>query len=324
MKIWNRIMHENLGVAPGERFMILCDRARPFPEHADVVIGPSTGGHGREPHPDVWRAAFGTSAIAFLELQGIFDRIMSKTATPDDTVILDKWALDAAMLAPNAILAVTHFSTSHTAFRRLLCRTGARYASMPLFEEDLLRKDGPLDVDQTALATRTRTLAENLRTARRIHITTPIGTDLHLDVEGRTFLPDDGDLRAPGAFGNLPAGEVYIAPLEGTAEGRIALKPNVILTIEKGRIVSIDGPSVLDALFKEHPEYFFLAELGIGTNDRASRVDNVLEAEKILGTVHIAFGDNSSFGGTQQIPYHADHVLFDPTVVVDGTTLALR
>ena len=40
-----------------------------------------------------------------------------------------------------------------------------------------------------------------------------------------------------------------------------------------------------------------LAELGIGTNDKASRPDNVLEAEKILGTIHLALGDNTGFGG---------------------------
>ena len=65
-----------------------------------------------------------------------------------------------------------------------------------------------------------------------------------------------------------------------------------------------------------------LAELGIGTNDRATKPDNVLESEKIFGTIHLAFGDNSSFGGTVSTPFHQDFVFFQPTLYVlrDGIT----
>ena len=62
--------------------------------------------------------------------------------------------------------------------------------------------------------------------------------------------------------------------------------------------------------------------------DRATRPDNVLEAEKILGTVHIALGDNSGFGGTVSTPYHEDYVFYQPTLTAiraDGTrTTVLR
>ncbi len=57
-----------------------------------------------------------------------------------------------------------------------------------------------------------------------------------------------------------------------------------------------------------------IAELGVGTNDRATRADNILESEKILGTVHIALGDNSSFGGEVRVPFHQDFVFFSPTL----------
>ena len=65
-----------------------------------------------------------------------------------------------------------------------------------------------------------------------------------------------------------------------------------------------------------------IAELGIGTNDRASRPDNILEAEKILGTVHVALGDNSGFGGRVQVPFHEDYVFYKPTLsalMADGS-----
>jgi leucyl aminopeptidase (aminopeptidase T) len=59
-----------------------------------------------------------------------------------------------------------------------------------------------------------------------------------------------------------------------------------------------------------------VAEVGIGTNERATRPDNILESEKILGTIHIALGDNSTFGGRVKTPFHQDFVFFRPTVVL--------
>ena len=46
--------------------------------------------------------------------------------------------------------------------------------------------------------------------------------------------------------------------------------------------------------------------------------DNILEAEKILGTVHVALGDNSSFGGSVSVPFHQDFVLFEPTLILES------
>ena len=82
----------------------------------------------------------------------------------------------------------------------------------------------------------------------------------------------------------------------------------------------------LEDKFAESASNRNIAELGIGTNERATRPDNVLEAEKILGTVHVALGDNSGFGGVVSTPFHEDYVLFRPTLVVvarDGEESAI-
>ena len=60
------------------------------------------------------------------------------------------------------------------------------------------------------------------------------------------------------------------------------------------------------------------AELGVGTNERAILTGNVLEDEKILGSVHLAFGASAAIGGTVQVPVHLDCVLLEPTVEIDG------
>jgi leucyl aminopeptidase (aminopeptidase T) len=83
---------------------------------------------------------------------------------------------------------------------------------------------------------------------------------------------------------------------------------------------------VLRAKLDERKENANIAELGIGTNEKARRPDNILESEKILGTIHVAFGDNSSFGGSVKTPFHQDFVFFRPTVVLidkDGTRTTL-
>jgi leucyl aminopeptidase (aminopeptidase T) len=322
--MWKKVVEGNLGVRPNERLLVIADAPIELGVPAEVVVAPSTGGHGREPDPQVWRAAWGAAAIAHLELDGSFERILEKRLEPGEEERLREWARAASRLAPAAVLAVVHFSTSHTAFRRLLNAAGTRYGSMPLFQPFLLREGGPLDLDQAALVGRTRALAARLEGVKRIHVKTPAGTDVTFHLEGRTFVPDDGDLTAPGSFGNLPAGEVYAAPLEDLSEGAVATSGGAIAEVRAGRVVAVTGEGEIRKTFDEHPEWLRVAELGIGTNNRASRVDNVLEAEKILGTVHIAFGDNSSFGGLQQIPYHVDHVQFQPEVTVDGVRLDLN
>ncbi|MEW5934194.1 MAG: aminopeptidase, partial [Bacillota bacterium] len=61
-----------------------------------------------------------------------------------------------------------------------------------------------------------------------------------------------------------------------------------------------------------------LGELGIGTNDGAVVTGNVLEDEKVLGTVHVAFGDNASMGGRVAVPIHVDGVILAATLLLDG------
>ena len=62
-----------------------------------------------------------------------------------------------------------------------------------------------------------------------------------------------------------------------------------------------------------------LAELGVGTNDRATLTGNVLEDEKILGSVHVAFGASIAIGGTVSVPIHLDCVVTEASLEIDGT-----
>jgi leucyl aminopeptidase (aminopeptidase T) len=162
----------------------------------------------------------------------------------------------------------------------------------------------------------------------RAHVTCPRGSDLRLDLSNRTGVSDDGDLTAAGAFGNLPCGEGFIAPLNG--DGTIVASslaplglsdPPAVLTVKGGHIVAAEhglGPEYLERL-QEHGEHGTnLAELGVGTNDMATLTGNVLEDEKILGTVHVAFGASAGIGGTVSVPIHLDVVILDASLEIDG------
>ncbi len=93
------------------------------------------------------------------------------------------------------------------------------------------------------------------------------------------------------------------------------------LTVAEGRIVAAEGglgPQFIELLLTHGELGTNLAELGVGTNDRARLTGNVLEDEKILGSVHVAFGASAGIGGTVSVPIHLDVVVVDASLEVDG------
>jgi leucyl aminopeptidase (aminopeptidase T) len=173
-----------------------------------------------------------------------------------------------------------------------------------------------------------------MNSGSEVHITCRHGSDLRLSLEGRMGIVDAGELSNRGAFGNLPCGEGFIAPIEGTAEGTLVIDGSIAevglldtptsLSIRGGHLVDTDGPGgeqLMQLLAPHGPDATNVAELGIGTNEEAILTGNVLEDEKILGTIHLAFGASAAIGGTVQVPVHLDCVLLEPTVEIDGETI---
>jgi leucyl aminopeptidase (aminopeptidase T) len=287
----------------------------------------ATGSHGAEPPETVWNTAFGKTVLQVLEKKNLLSPLLKKEIEKTKLTQAEKVIKQFKKEAVNAVVALSYYSTSHTNFRRLLtniCRT--RYVSMPLFDRQML--EGAMSVDWHRMAERTENITKRVNRKEKIKITTPNGTHLTLSKKGRKAEPDTGIVQKPGSFSNLPAGEVYLAPLEGSAEGRLVLewaptrklREPIILLVRNGTVKRVLGgeryAGYLRNKLRERKENANIAELGIGTNDRASRPDNILESEKIMGTVHIALGDNSTFGGTVSTPFHQDFVFFKPTLTL--------
>ncbi len=182
-------------------------------------------------------------------------------------------------------------------------------------------------------------LIEKLSHTEKLEITNPAGTKLSLSASGRPFFTDTIINWETLKWMNLPTGEVILAPVEDSLEGIMVcdmaiggigpLKTTVTLTIRKGKVqdsLSEDKQvlkRVRDSLNTDETSGT-VGEFAFGINSKARFVEEFLEAEKVLGTIHIAFGDNSDMpGGKNPSKNHMDLLMSKPTVKVinkDGST----
>jgi len=234
------------------------------------------------------------------------------------------------MLDSQVVFLATTKSLSHTQARKNASRMGARIASMPGITPRMMART--LNIDYKKMELLGRRLCGILNGSSSVNIKTVIGTNLTFSIKGRRTEPDTGIIHKPGGFTNLPAGEVYLAPVEGTACGRLVvdgsigdsgiLKKPIEIAISEGYAVGMKGGhearSLWNMLSRHGQKAFNVAEFGIGINPKAVITGNILEDEKALTTIHIAFGDNSGFGGKISVPSHQDGIVRDPDVWVDG------
>lgn len=231
-----------------------------------------------------------------------------------------------AMKTADVVVIPTSTSLTHTQARKEANANGTRIATLPNVTEDIMKRS--LDVDYLKLKERSRKISDLLSSANAAHITTDKGTDLVMSLKGRRAEPDFGIYHLKGDFGNLPAGEAYIAPLERTSKGILyvdgaiagvgKLDREVIITVEKGIATEIENCSRLEEILDGYGEPGRnIAELGVGTNDKAQVTGNALEDEKVMGTVHVALGNNFLLGGIVNVPVHLDCIIVNPTLRVD-------
>jgi len=243
-----------------------------------------------------------------------------------------------AMMKSDVVVIPTSRSLTHTAARRQACAAGARVATMPgILRETMIRC---LNADYYAIAERTKRLAEILTAGKLLHVTSAGGTDMTLPIDGIKAIASTGLFHDRGASGNLPSGEAYLMPVEGASAGvfvvdgsmsglgSLASKKPITIRVEKGLAVDIRGGAAARKLREKleplGPRAFNIAEFGMGTNDTAIITGSILEDEKILGTIHIALGNNLSMGGTVDVPVHLDGIVKSPTVELDGRKIMER
>jgi leucyl aminopeptidase (aminopeptidase T) len=295
-----RIYRSNLAIREGERVLLVTDDgqravARQFLEVAEEL------GHAAE-----------LVAIPIPDVHGV---------EPPASVA-------SRMLAADVIFIITTKSLSHTRARANATEKGARIATMAGVTEDMLRRFARVDL--LAMKARTNRLADILDRGSRVLLTSEKGTHLSFSIAGRTAHGRKASIfDRPGYWGNIPCGEAFIAPVEDSVNGRLVIDASIAgiglvdrdagFEIERGKVVGIEGgraarrfEDLLDDSARRQ-----VAEFGIGTNDRARITGVTIEDEKVLGTCHVAFGNNRFFGGANAVDFHMDCVMRDPTILVD-------
>lgn len=241
-----------------------------------------------------------------------------------------------AMHRADVFLGPTSKSISHTDARREACANGARGATLPAITEEVFIQG--LDADYTGIAAECERIHAAVADAESIRVKAPSGTDITFETGGRSWREDTGIVHESGGFSNLPAGEVFVSPTTATGtyvvdgtirpHGLLDDKQAVRIDVVDGYATEIHDPEVAASFERAAEEVgqdaYNVAELGIGTNTAVHQlVGSVLLDEKAAGTIHIALGDDASIGGTTRAPIHADGVIRDPTVFVDGQELTL-
>jgi len=233
------------------------------------------------------------------------------------------------MTKADVVFCPTSKSLTHTDSRRAASAAGARVATLPGVTEEIMVRC--MNADYHAIAERTFRLCQMMEKTKTIRVTAPAGTDIMMPIEGRAAHASSGLFREKGQWGNLPTGEAYLAPVEGGSQGVVVVDGSMAgigMVNEPIRIVVRDGYAeeitggieanrLVELLEPHGRDARTVAEFGIGTNDKAILSGKIIEDEKVMGTIHIAFGDNKSMGGSVRVASHLDGLIKHPTVWFD-------
>lgn len=245
-------------------------------------------------------------------------------------------AVASAMKASDAIVMATTYTITQSRAREEAQRAGARILSQGGIDESFLASDF-YHVDYLKQKPIVDRVAAMLTKAKKARLTTKLGTNIEMILEGRDAFSISNVCHERGTFGSPPDIEAYIAPVEDTANGTLVVDGSTTLAevgvltepiqmrIEKGTAVEIKGGSQARTLKSKldaycDPNVFRIGELGVGLNPMASRVVGIpLVDEGVLGTAHLALGQNVTYHGKITAKTHVDLILSGVTLELDGT-----
>ncbi len=308
--IASRVVRDYLGIRAGERFAIVVDDLTDDEIPAELA-----------------RAALEAGADPVVV--SFAPRTRSGAEPPASAA--------AAMAAADVVLCAASTSLYHTAAKAAAQRAGARGDFNAPHRAEAWRT-GAMTADFTVIRARAERLAGLLRVTRAVRVTSPAGTDLRATVTGREPMAWlTGICRNPGEVSALPGGEVSLPPLEGTSEGIVvwervasdlgALDGPVRITVRGGRAVAIEGGASAERLrtiVATVVDADNIGEIGIGLNPEARIGDEITEAKKAFGTVHVALGDSANeYGGLVECDVHLDGLVMAPTIAFDGVEVVV-
>jgi len=290
-------------VRPGERVLVITDRARPE-EVARALL-------------QAIEAAGGVGVVAEIPSSG-----PAGGEPPDDLLPL--------IAGADVVLTPTTRIMYHSKAATAVAARGGRVLTLTMCGPTTLTQGG-IEADFEALEPACLRLCDQLDAASAVRITSPGGTNLTASLLGRRATGNTAILRAPGVQG-CPTVEAFIAPVEESVSGTIVVDGStsfglvdeqIVIHVKDGLAMSIEGGSSAARVLREvtdagSPLARTLAEIAFGLNPSAHVVGNIIEDEGAYGTGHFALGRNVSFGGRSEAPIHVDMVYLKPSVWLDG------
>lgn len=237
------------------------------------------------------------------------------------------------MKSVDVVICPTSKSITHTNAKRGASRVGVRVATMPNIKVDTLIRC--LSADPEEINELTTKILKLMIKANDVRVTSEAGTDVTFSIQAKRIVPSTGIMNTIGDSGNLPSGEVYCAPADKTMNGTIVfdgsvggiglLKTHIKVTVKDGYATRFSGGKEARELGKMLRDVggdaLGVGEFGIGTNPKAIVCGEILEDEKAIGTMHFAFGDNKTMGGSYNVPIHIDGIVMKPTIIFDNVVI---
>ena len=314
-----------------------CLQIRPF-EPVLIVTDPESSAIGRA----LYEAAAEVTDRTLMMMMPTSDK---KGSEPPDYVA-------ELMRKQDVVILATKSSLTHTKARINASRTGrTRIISMPGINENMFSIGG-MTADYNALQKEISGLTSIFRRKRDVRVTSPGGTDIRFSIGAKWRTDDNGICNRPGQVMNLPSGRVFVFPKEDTMNGTIVIDGSwegnliqepIIMEVENGIVTNISESDIsekINSIFAEVSKPLnkskaalvkTVAEFGFGMNSRAKVVGNLLEDQVVRGAAHFVLGDNSAYGGKNNIGLQMRGVILKPTIelqdidlVKDGKIIARR
>ncbi len=217
----------------------------------------------------------------------------------------------------------------------------AQHLDYPSYEQMVW---GGIGADYAAIAGQAESLKQVLATGHKMHITSPEGTDLTLDLGGRPVFTDDGVLSATDQQATriydrtaaLPGGRLFGSCSEASATGRLAVANDFVtdgkpLTgfkadVQKGQLANVRATVGAEALQQQlapyGPSAMQISSFSIGLNPvMKPQPDKTFFPNTAAGMVYLRTGNNGLLGGQITTPGGYSFPIANATVEVDGKVL---
>ena len=289
--------------------------------------------------------AFVSGALAL----GLWTRILKLKVAKEPRTEIPEHLQKILAQKPDIYINLLRGNREETPFRIKLIKSEthhnkARLGHCPGVTLDMLT-EGALALtpeEHKSMQSHANKLIHDLKDIVTVEIHNSKGTKLTLSTKNRKFFTDTKLDRKTMKWMNLPPGEVIVAPIEDSLNGKLVcdmaiggigkLRKPVEVIIKNGRVNHVSSQDKdhlrrVKETFATDDWSDVLGEFAFGINPKARFVTEFLEAEKMLGTIHVAFGANTDMlGGKNSSKNHMDLLISDPTVNVtnkEGETVSI-